>query len=83
VPYELERRGYRSVVAERIRQGYQERLQSRQPQRVESPVTEPRPSTLEAIRREAREAWLKMRAAGAAPGTEREPQRGADDDFAP
>jgi hypothetical protein len=83
VPYELERRGYRSTVAERIRQEYQERMQSRQPQRVDSPVAEPPPNALEAIRREAREAWLKMRAAGAAAGPERAPQRGADDDFAP
>jgi hypothetical protein len=82
VPYELERRGYRSVVADRIREQHQERLQSRQPPVVESSATKSSPNTLEAIRREAREAWLKMRA-GAAAGTERERERGADDDFTP
>lgn len=87
VPYEMERRGYRSVVAERIRQDYQQRQQSRQAQPVESPTAESGHNMLEAIRREAREAWLKMRAAGAAAGTQRESkrerERGADDDFTP
>jgi ATP-dependent exoDNAse (exonuclease V) alpha subunit len=72
VPYELERRGYRSAVAERIREDYQARVLARQ-ERTETktrgadhsnePVVEQitRSPSLEDTRRQARESWLRLR----------------------
>jgi ATP-dependent exoDNAse (exonuclease V) alpha subunit len=57
VAFEMERQGYRSVVADRIREEYQARVQARQ--EVKSPVV--KPQSLEDIRREAREDWLRLR----------------------
>jgi ATP-dependent exoDNAse (exonuclease V) alpha subunit len=80
--FEMERHGYRSFVAERIREQYQSRVQARidksasnfaqadapQPdapqQRGLQPTARPpvaKPQSLEDIRREARENWLKLR----------------------
>ncbi len=79
--FEMERHGYRSVVADRMRQEYESRVQARL-ERVAGPEThvsseptpaEPaavkaatrapvaKPQSLEDIRREARENWLRMR----------------------
>jgi ATP-dependent exoDNAse (exonuclease V) alpha subunit len=58
----MERRGVRSEIAERIREGYRVRVQARlerAAQRSAAPGQEP---DLEAVRRQAREAWLQLRA---------------------
>ena len=67
VALEMERHGYRSVVADRIREEYQARVQARL-DRVQAPavVQEAKSpvgklQSLEDIRREAREDWLRMR----------------------
>jgi ATP-dependent exoDNAse (exonuclease V) alpha subunit len=74
--FEMERHGYRSVVAERIREEHQARVQARLEKVAgrEVPVpAEPaaaettakasavKPQSLEDIRREARENWLRLR----------------------
>jgi ATP-dependent exoDNAse (exonuclease V) alpha subunit len=74
--FEMERHGYRSVVADRMREEYQTRLQARAervtgrevPVSGEPTVAEPaakasaaKPQSLEDIRREARENWLRLR----------------------
>ena len=86
--FEMERHGYRSLVADRLRAEYQERLQARlerttdktASRTIERDVKGPdaRSQSLEDIRREARENWLRMRA-------ERSPQadRGLDDSQIP
>jgi ATP-dependent exoDNAse (exonuclease V) alpha subunit len=81
VPYELERRGFHSVVAERIRADHEARLNARHEREsgrpyagpVQTPSSEqvlnteqaPRqlsPSaSLEEVRRQARENWLRLR----------------------
>jgi len=75
VPYEIERRGFRSVVAERLRADYEARLQARLEipmQRHEGePLREGEKSRegetlrghvrLEDVRRQARENWLRLR----------------------
>jgi len=104
--FEMERHGYRSFQAERIREEYEARVMARERERVERAVVEkpvsrgleipgpesPAPQrpvrqSLEDIRREARENWLRMRegrpedARGAAPDRSRDPDRGHDDDL--
>jgi len=84
--FEMERHGYRSVVADRMRQEFEERVQVRReraagreehvpsepalakPTAAEPAVPEPaakapvaKPQSLEDIRREARENWLRLR----------------------
>ncbi len=70
--FEMERHGYRSVVAERLREEYQARVQTRREQsasqEASSAVVERpdqdlshTPQSLEDIRREARENWLRYR----------------------
>jgi ATP-dependent exoDNAse (exonuclease V) alpha subunit len=79
--FEMERHGYRSVVADRMREEYESRVQARQeraggremPVPSEATAAEPtaaeptarapvrKPQSLEDIRREARENWLRMR----------------------
>jgi ATP-dependent exoDNAse (exonuclease V) alpha subunit len=53
--FEMERHGYRSVVADRMREDYQARVQARLGK------VAAKPQSLEEIRREARENWLRMR----------------------
>jgi ATP-dependent exoDNAse (exonuclease V) alpha subunit len=63
--FEMERHGYRSFQAERIREDYQARVAARERERAQSAAPEraknPVPQSLEEIRREARENWLRMR----------------------
>jgi len=61
--FEMERHGYRSVVADRMREDYQARVQARLDRVAESAAPGPssKPQSLEEIRREARENWLLMR----------------------
>jgi hypothetical protein len=85
VPYELERRGYRSEVAENIRRQFQERAAAREPQqRGLSPtdawlnykeVQGPQKSSYDAI-----EAWRKYREQNNR-DLGKDPNIGRDDDF--
>jgi ATP-dependent exoDNAse (exonuclease V) alpha subunit len=74
--FEMERHGYRSVVAERMREEHQLRLQARLERIAGQEVSVPaepaaaetaakasaaKPQSLEDIRREARENWLRLR----------------------
>src|ERR1700722_3762408 len=70
--FEMERHGYRSVVADRMREEYQARVQARldrssASENLDSTAAQTRPpapakrQSLEDIRREARENWLRMR----------------------
>jgi ATP-dependent exoDNAse (exonuclease V) alpha subunit len=71
VAFEMERHGYRSVLAERLREEYESRVQVRQERSATQPAADhghqrtgeidKRPLALEEIRRQARENWLRMR----------------------
>lgn len=71
VAFEMERRGYRSVIAERLREEYELRVQGRRERAAAQPLADRndertdgdamRPLALEEIRRQARESWLRMR----------------------
>ncbi len=89
--FEMERRGYRSVVAERMRADYEARVQLRldraAAQRPLEPVQrrigEPTGShpTLEEVRRQARESWLKLRAEAAESPARSTTEQTRDDDL--
>jgi ATP-dependent exoDNAse (exonuclease V) alpha subunit len=81
--FEMERHGYRSVVAERLREEYRARVEERLQRSAahESPSPS-KPQSLEAIRREARESWLKLRHSRAQPELSEEQGRSRDDDLA-
>jgi ATP-dependent exoDNAse (exonuclease V) alpha subunit len=79
VAFEMERHGYRSILAERIREDYQARVASRQ--RDSSPrAVDPR--SLEEIRRQARETWLRMRQSQADSTLGMPAERTQEDDLA-
>ena len=90
--FEMERHGYRSVVAERIREEYALRVNARLDREIgretscgAKPSVAGKPQSLEEIRREARENWLRMRqsrmqAAESAPA--KTTDRARDDDLA-
>jgi ATP-dependent exoDNAse (exonuclease V) alpha subunit len=99
VAYELERRGYRSVLAERLREEHELRVQARRERAASQPIADHadgrtdgsamRPLTLEEIRQQARENWLRMRQESAnGPVTDGREQaasgadRGLDDELA-
>ena len=77
--WEIERRGERSIVGERLRAEYQQRIAAREAQMAPAPAIEAStalrgrtapsraPQSLEEIRRRAREAWLEMRRGATAP----------------
>jgi hypothetical protein len=85
----MERRGLRSEVAERIREQYRQRVAARLERAQAASPAQARPADAEEVRRQAREAWLRLRAGHAAnetAGVRREPEaaRAAqlDDDLA-
>ncbi|MHB8477970.1 MAG: MobQ family relaxase [Steroidobacteraceae bacterium] len=90
--FEMERQGYRSVVAERMREEYAlrvnarlDRMAGRETASAAKPPAAAKPQSLEEIRREARENWLRMRqsrtqSADAAPA--KTTDRARDDDLA-
>jgi hypothetical protein len=82
--FEMERHGYRSYQAERIREDYEARVQARERERErerqrehesERRSTPDRPKSLEDIRREARENWLRMREGAAQTAEAAVPER--------
>jgi len=97
IPYELERRGYRSFVAERVRAEHQARVQSRlersavQEAAKQGTADQAAEQTskavskfqsLDEIRREAREAWLQIRQRRAGTTASEEKGLNPDDDLA-
>jgi ATP-dependent exoDNAse (exonuclease V) alpha subunit len=78
--FEMERHGYRSFQAERIREDYQARVEARDKEQHLSAAPE-KPKDLEEIRREARESWLRMRQGGAESTQAAAPKRSRDDDL--
>jgi hypothetical protein len=71
--FEMERHGYRSVVAERLREQYQARVDARLPRSAQAAaVVEPK--NPEEIRRQAIENWLRYREAQARSPAQAEPQ---------
>jgi ATP-dependent exoDNAse (exonuclease V) alpha subunit len=84
--FEMERRGYRSVVAERIREEHQARVDSRQRRSVQQASAAAEPQSLDEIRRQARENWLRLRQAhaeaGHTEGAQDSTQRTRQDDLA-
>ncbi len=75
VPYEMERRGFRSVVAERMREDHRARMQARSEREAE------RTPNLEEMRRQARERWLESRRQSADPELPTTDGQGRDDDL--
>jgi ATP-dependent exoDNAse (exonuclease V) alpha subunit len=64
--FEMERHGYRSHQAERIREEYAARVEAREREREQErerqrSVASERPKSLDEVRREARGNWLRMR----------------------
>jgi len=59
--FEMERHGYRSVVAERIREQYQARVESRLQRSAEQSPVAVEPKSMEEIRRQSVENWLRWR----------------------
>jgi ATP-dependent exoDNAse (exonuclease V) alpha subunit len=57
--FEMERQGYRNAVAERMREEHQARVQARLETTARASAA--KPQSLEDIRREARENWLRLR----------------------
>jgi hypothetical protein len=97
IPYELERHGYRSFVAERVRADHQARVQSRLDRAtaqeaakggtVGQVVADPAKAvtnfkSLDEIRREAREEWLQIRQKTAGSGAAEHKAPTPDDDLA-
>jgi hypothetical protein len=76
--WEIERQGFTSHEADRVRQQHAERVHARQNQRQHSP-----PESLEEVRRHAREAWLKLRQGGAETTDSKVRTQARDDDFVP
>jgi ATP-dependent exoDNAse (exonuclease V) alpha subunit len=74
--YKIERAGKYSEVAESIRADYNARVRARQEQAAER-LPERAPQSLEDIRREARENWLKMRAEQTAKSADQHSSAGA------
>ena len=84
--FEMERHGYRSGLADRLREEYADRLQARLGKTATREASPPvKPQSLEDIRRDARENWLRLRLERTA-DSESAPavptERGRDDDLA-
>jgi len=88
----MEQRGLRSEYAERLREGYRQRVEARRARAGAATLPEPPGRSpardLEEVRRQAREAWLELRSRAAqpahsAPGPQAElPAARAEDDRA-
>ena len=76
--FEMERHGYRTLVGERLREDYQKRVDARLSKSAENQPQPPK--SLEDIRREARENWLRMRESAERRSAETKSSRALDDD---
>ncbi len=86
IAFEVERRGYYSPVAERVRAEYRAREEARLKQetlaeRNRQPETGHAPPTLADMQRQARENWLRVRKDLAEARPESSPSQGRDDDL--
>jgi hypothetical protein len=86
--FEMERHGYRSFQAERVREEYQARVAAHEREQraaLERPAGaapgNPQAKSLEEIRREARENWLRMREGRSESAQSAAPQRSRDEDL--
>ena len=80
--FEMERHGYRSVVAERMREEHEARVEARLQRSASRDAIPAKPQSLEEIRRQARESWLQMRRGGADSAPRDPLDRTKDDGFA-
>lgn len=87
VAFEMERQGYRSEVAERLREQYEARVRARLERNVtlsaaappdrSATATTAKPQSLEEIRRQAREDWLRLREEMSAQAADRQRAKSA------
>jgi ATP-dependent exoDNAse (exonuclease V) alpha subunit len=70
IAFEMERHGYRSAQAERIREEYQARLDARHQAAAQLEHTARQPKTMEQTQQESRSAWMRYRDAHPQPNTE-------------
>jgi len=82
IALEMERRGYRSDLAERLRDEYEARVAARLQRSAARDAIPAAPQSLEEIRRQARESWLQMRRAHAESAPRELAERAKDDDLA-
>jgi ATP-dependent exoDNAse (exonuclease V) alpha subunit len=61
--FEMERQGYRSVVAERLREEHQARVESRLQRSAQQASAAAEPKSIEETRRQSAENWLRRREA--------------------
>jgi ATP-dependent exoDNAse (exonuclease V) alpha subunit len=85
--FEMERHGYRSDLADRLRDEHRQRVEARDAARdshsvAQTPAPSNQPRTLEEIRRQARENWLRMKQAHADNSAGSRVERTPDDDLA-
>lgn len=73
--FQMERRGVRSVAAERLREAYRARVQAR----LERSAAPSDPRDPQTIRRQAREAWLRLRAGFAQSAQESAPRNAGEE----
>ena len=79
--FEMERHGYRTVVGDRLREEYEARVEARRLKSAEN-QTAAVPKSVEDLRKEARENWLRMREGANQIAPDNKPGRGRDDDYA-
>jgi ATP-dependent exoDNAse (exonuclease V) alpha subunit len=80
--FEMERHGYRSTLAERIRAEYEARVATRLQRSAARDAIPAKPPSLDDIRRQARESWLQMRRSQAESAPRDPLERAKDDDLA-
>jgi len=80
--FEMERRGYRSALAERMRDEYEVRVEARRQRSASPDAAAAKPQSLEEIRRLARESWLQMRRGHAESAPRAPMERDKEDDLA-
>jgi ATP-dependent exoDNAse (exonuclease V) alpha subunit len=79
--FEMELNVYRSVLAERMREDYQARVEARLQRSAARDAIPSKPQSLEEIRRQARENWLQMRRGHAESAPNEPMERAKDDDL--
>jgi hypothetical protein len=79
--FEMERLGFRSVVAERIREDHQARVESRLQRSAQPVAAAAEPKSIEEIRKQSAENWRRWREAQAQPSKGLVANRTRDDDY--